>query len=145
MYVKGFIPSQLSIGQNPRLPSAFNDQLPALSESTTNPVVAEYLQNLSCARKAFVLAENSAKLRKALQKPVRSSCDAIYSTGDQVFYKLLKEKRWQGPATVIGQDSRVILLRHGSILRRVHPCRLQHINVDGKSPLSDGDDTVMPS
>ena len=139
MYVKGFTPSQLSIGQNPRLPSNITDNIPALSEGTTSPVVSEYLHNLDCARKAFVSMENSAKLRKALRKPVRSYCDSSFVNGDQVFYKLPNEKRWQGPATVIGQDSKVVLIRHGSIMRRVHPCRLLHVNSEQGSVPCEGE------
>ena len=128
LFVRGFTPSQLALGHNPRLPLAVNGDLPALSDHTSSPVIAEYLDNLACARKAFIIAENSAKLRKALSKPVRSFCDTEYENGDQVFYKLPNDRRWNGPATVIGQDSKVVILRHGSILRRVHPCRLQHVN-----------------
>ena len=37
------------------------------------------------------------------------------------------QRRWQGPAAVIGRDGKVVLIRLGSIYRRVHPCRLQHV------------------
>ena len=43
MYVHGFTPAQLAIGQNPRLPSALSDGLPALEWETTSPVIAEHL------------------------------------------------------------------------------------------------------
>ena len=38
-----------------------------------------------------------------------------------------KEKdklEWSGPATVIGQQGKVIFLKYGNNLRRVHMCRL---------------------
>ena len=108
MYVHGFTPAQLGIGQNPRLPSALSDGLPALEGETTSP----------------------AKLKRALRKPIRSYCDASYNHGDNVFYKLPDQRRWQGLAAVIGRDGKVVLIRHGSIYRRVHPCRLQHVKAD---------------
>ena len=130
MYVHGFTPAQLAIGQNPRLPSALSDGLPALEGETTSPVIAEHLNAIASARKAFASAQTSAKLKRALRKPIRSYCDAIYNHGDNVFYKLPDQRWWQGPAAVIGRDGKVVLIRHGSIYRRVYPCRLQHIKAD---------------
>ena len=131
MYVRGFTPAQLAIGQNPKLPSTFHDDLPALEGVTTSSVIAEHLNTIATARKAFVQAEISAKLRKALKHPVRPYADIIYKQGDQCFYKLPNERRWQGPATVVGVDGKVILIKHGSVLRRVHPCNLQLLTKTG--------------
>ena len=88
MYVHGFTPAQLAIGQNPRLPSALSDGLPALERETTSPVIAEHLNTIASARKPFASAQTRAKLNRALRKPIRSYCDAIYNHGDNVFYKL---------------------------------------------------------
>ena len=126
MFVHGFTPAQLAIGQNPRLPSALHDDLPALEGVTTSPTIATHLNAIASARKAFIHAETSSKLRKALQHPIREYCDRVYQYGDHVFYKLPDDRRWQGPATVIGVDGKVVMLRHGSVVRRVHPCRLQY-------------------
>ena len=130
MYAHGFTPAQLAIGQNPRLPSALSDGLPALEGETTSPVIAEHLNTIASARRAFASAQTSAKLKRALRKPIRSYCDAIYNHGGNVFHKLPDQRRWQGPAAVIGCDGKVVLIRHGSIYRRVHPCRLQHVKAD---------------
>ena len=120
-------PTQLAIGQNPRLPSALSDGFPALEGETTSPVIAEHLDTIASARKAFASAQTSAKLKRALKKPIRSYCDAIYNHCDNIFHKLPDQRRWQGPAAVIGRDGKVVLIRHGSIYRRVHSCRLQHV------------------
>ena len=111
-------------------PSNLSDGLPALEGETTSPVIAEHLNTIASARKAFASAQTSAKLKRALRKPIRSYCDAIYNHGDNVFYKLPDQRRWQGPAAVIGCDGKVVLIRHGSIYRRVHPCRSQHVKAD---------------
>ncbi|XP_066921692.1 uncharacterized protein [Clytia hemisphaerica] len=126
MFVHGFTPAQLAIGQNPRLPSALHDDLPALEGVTTSPTIATHLNAIASARKAFIHAQTSSKLRKALQHPIREYCDRVYQYGDHVFYKLPDDRRWQGPAAVIGVDGKVVMLRHGSVVRRVHPCRLQY-------------------
>ena len=130
MYVHGFTPPQLAIGQIPRLSSTLSDGLPAFEGETTSPVIAEHLNTIASARKAFASAQTSAKLKRALRKPIRSYCDAIYNHGDNVFYKLPDQHHWQGPAAVIGRDGKVVLIRHGSIYRRVCPCRLQHVKAD---------------
>ena len=38
---------------------------------------------------------------------------------------MLHENRWQGPAIVIGQDNKIVIVKHGNIIRRVHPCNLR--------------------
>jgi len=151
MFVHGFTPAQLAIGRNPRLPSAISDEPPALEGSTSSSVIAEHLNAIATARKAFIQAQTSAKLRKALNHPVREYADVKYQTGDNVYYKLPDDRRWQGPATVIGADGKVIMLRHGSVIRRVHPCRLQLVNGTSNDKLSNEtvntsneDETIIP-
>ncbi len=130
MYVRGFTPAQLAIGCNPRLPSVFHDEDPALESYTSSPTIAHHLNSMEAARQSFVKAEISAKLKKALKHPVREFCDKFYSTGQNVYYKMPTEDRWLGPAKVIGSDGKVIIVKHGSVLRRVHP---RHIQLLGSS------------
>ena len=78
LYVHRFTPAQLAIGQNPRLPLALSDGLPALEGETTSSAIAEQLDTIASARKAFVSAQTCTKLKWALRKPIRSYCDAIY-------------------------------------------------------------------
>ena len=56
MYVHGFTPTQLALGQNSRLPSALSDGLPALERKTTSSVIAENLNTIASAGKAFASA-----------------------------------------------------------------------------------------
>ena len=49
----------------------------------------------------------------------------MFKPNDNVFYKLPTDQRWQGPATDTGIDGKVILIKHGNVLRRVHPSNLQ--------------------
>ena len=88
MCVHGFTPAQLAIGQNPRLPSALSDGLPALEGEATSSVIVEHLNTTASARKPFASVQTSAKLKKALRKPIRSYCDVIYNHNDKVFCKL---------------------------------------------------------
>ena len=101
-----------------------HDKLPALEAKTNSEIVAENLNAMHSARKAFVAAETSEKIRRALRHNIRTSCEVKYFTGDSVFYKRNKCDRWKGPGKVIGQDGQQVLVKHGSVYVRVHPCRL---------------------
>ena len=88
LYVLGFTPAQLAIGQNQKLTSTFHDSLSALVGCTINFIIAQNLHVIFAARKAFVHAETSAKVKKALKHPVRQYCDIVFKPKGNVFYKL---------------------------------------------------------
>ena len=120
----GFSPFQLVFGQNPKLPSIFNDKPPAFTPSDTNQVLNDNLIALHEAKEAFISSENSEKIRSALSTNVRTSEDAKFITGNKVYYKRANDRRWKGLASVLGQDGQQVLVKHGSHYIRVHPCRL---------------------
>lgn len=122
--VHGFSPNQLVFGRNPNFPSVMHDQLPALEGKTTSEVVSDNLNAMHSARKAFIASEASEKIRRALRHNVGKSVDMKYVTGDSVYYKRKDSGKWKGPGTVIGQDGQQVLVKHGSVYVRVHPCRL---------------------
>ena len=125
MYIRGYNPAQIVIGKNPKFPSATQDELSALEENTSSPIIAQQLNAISAARKSYIEADLSSKLRKALKHPVRPYSDIIYRQNDTVYCKLPHENRWQGSAIVIEQDNKIVIVKHGNIIRRVHPCNLQ--------------------
>ena len=134
--VHGFSPFQLAIGQNPSLPCAFSDKLPALSKVDHSNIIRQHLNTLHKAREAFVMNENSEKIRRALRHNVRTSNDNIYVTGDSVYYKRACDRRWRGPAVVLGKDGQQVLVKHGGKYLRCHPCRLaleHHVDHQQKS------------
>ena len=120
----GFSPFQLVFGQNPKLPSIFNGKPPAFTPSDTNQVLNDNLIALHEAKEAFISSENSEKIRSALSTNIRTSGDAKFITGNKVYYKRANDRRWKGPASVLGQDGQQVLVKHGSHYIRVHPCRL---------------------
>ena len=61
IHVRGFTPAQLAIGQNPKLQSTFHDSLPTLEGCTNSSIIAQNLNAIAAARKAFVHAKTSAK------------------------------------------------------------------------------------
>ena len=121
--VYGYSPYQLVFGINPRLPSVLIDKPPALQGTTMSKVFAEHLNSLNSARRAFIQAESSDRIRRALRHQIRASGE-IFEQGELVYYKRDDSHKWKGPGKVIGQDGKVVFVRHGSVYVRVHPCRL---------------------
>ena len=75
LFVNRFTPCQLAIGQNPKLPSPFYENLPALEGCITSPTITEHLNVIANTQKAFNQIETSCKLKRVLKHPVRSYCD----------------------------------------------------------------------
>ena len=125
----GYSPNQLVFGKNPNYPSILYDKPPALENGTTNELIRNNLNALHASRSAFIQKESCEKLRRAMLYKVRPTGE-IFLNGDQVFYRRRNDKQWQGPATVIGQENKQILVKHGSVYYRCHACNL--IRNDGK-------------
>ena len=125
--VHGFSPYQLVFGKNPALPNVNDSKPPALGvkeEELTIRIIRENLNALHGARQAYIASENSEKIKRALAHQVRTSGDIKYVTGDRVYYRRRIDKSWRGPATVLGTDGQQVLVKHGGVYVRVHPCRL---------------------
>ena len=109
------------------MPTVLSDKLPALEPTTSSDIVRTNLEAIHSARKNYIAAENSERIRRALRHQVRTFSDVKYETGDRVYYKRKNVKGWKGPAVVLGQDGKFVLVRHGGAYYRVHPCQLLHV------------------
>lgn len=134
--IYGYSPNQLLFGTNPNLPNILNSNLPAIEEfkrradidqevSSTDSMLNK-LQCIASARKAFISAESSGKLSKAILSKVRTSTALVYEVGQSVYYKRNNIDRWKGPARIIGKDGKNIVVRHQASVCSVSPCRLVH-------------------
>ena len=92
--------------------------------------VAENLNAMHLARKTFIEQESAERLRRALNRKSRTYVNSVYCQGDKVYYWRNDQNECHGPATVIGKDGKQVLLKHGGSYIRVHPCRMQHCNVE---------------
>ena len=70
---KRFSPYQLVLGRNVNLPTVLSDKLPAFEGQTESSTVAEHLSSLQLPRNAFIMAESSEKIRRALCKQTRQT------------------------------------------------------------------------
>ena len=122
--VHGFTPYQLAFGKNPKLPASFDNLPPANGPVDHSKLLMENLSALHAAREAFTKLENSERLKRALAHNVRTTNENRFVTGDVVFYKRESDRHWKGKATVLGQDGKQVLLKHGGYYVRCHPCRV---------------------
>ena len=128
-----FSPYQLPIGTNPRLPSAIQDKLPAITaQYPTTEILRQNRDALHAAWEAFIQCKRSEKLRRALSKNTRSYSDMPILNGDVVYYKRKDNPRWRGPATVLGKDGQQFLLKEGGYYIRVHPFGYSHVDNNKK-------------
>ena len=132
--VYGFSPAQLVFGRNPNLPSVLNDKLPALEGATASEQVAQNLRAKHEARKSFIEAESSEKIRRALRHNSRESTSKVFEAGEKVYYKRIDSESWRGPAVVMGRDSHQVVLKHGGIFIRTHPTSLKKVHDPPKQP-----------
>ena len=79
---------------------------------------------LYSARKNYVAAENSEKIRRALRHQVRTYADENYENGEQVYFKRKNYKGWKGPSVVLGKDGQTVIVKYGGRIYRVHPSQL---------------------
>ena len=115
----GFSPYQLVFGRNPNLPDVLTDDLPALQPRAPLGVVHDHLRALQQAKLAYFETQASQKVKLALSKNIRD-VKFIPRCGDRVFYKRCIDSTWSGPANVIGLDGKIVFVRHGGAVLRIH-------------------------
>ena len=80
----GFSPYQLVFGHNPNIPGNSNNKLPALSNETASKIVADHLNCLRTARLAYMRAEHSDRIARALRGRVHEGTHQRFCSGDTV-------------------------------------------------------------
>eukprot|EP00435_Cladocopium_sp_Y103_P020778 s1772_g5.t1 len=132
--VNGYSPEQAVLGMSRRLPGSLtaNAGVSSMSlaegEGHASDIFRLALERRSSARKAFIDADNSSSLRRALlrrSRPLRGP----YEIGDLVLYwrrkgsNLKRERgRWFGPASVVAvEGTKNVWLNHSGRLIRACP------------------------
>ena len=62
------------------------DKPPAIHGTTTSQLVSKHLNALHTAKQAFVRAESSERIRRALGYKIRANSER-YESSDKMFYK----------------------------------------------------------
>ena len=127
--VYGFSPHQLVFGRNPKLPNILDSPPPAREVKAQSKALLEMLDIMHKSREKFMEAESCEKLKKALNSKMRTA-ERVYKHNDWVYYKRDKDNMWMGPAKVIFQDGKVIMIRHGGHYCRVSANRIHPVHDD---------------
>ena len=98
----GFSPKQLVFGKSANLPSNLVNWPTAIDVSHAD-ILVKHVNALHAARKAFMEAESSDLLRRALKTKNREITGIEYEIGDMVYYKRKSSDKWKGPVMVIGK------------------------------------------
>eukprot|EP00435_Cladocopium_sp_Y103_P052434 s764_g16.t1 len=128
---QGYTPEILVLGKNSPLPGSIGDTVPTaaqyLADSDTPDGLRfrQQLEKRECARRAFISAENSEKLRRAFLRRQRPFRGNFVSGMFVMFWRPGRGEavgQWHGPARVIIQESQsVVWISHASRVYRVAP------------------------
>ena len=132
--VYGFSPNTLVFGKNTNYPTEFVNKPPANNVTCLDEYLAANLNALHAARKSFIQAESAERIRRAINRKSRTYCNTNYYQGDKVYYWRNDQADCHGPGIVIGKDGQQVLVKHGGLYIRVHPCRLQHCHAEQTLP-----------
>ena len=83
------------------------------------------LNPIAAATRAFIEADSSERIKRALRHNLRSSNNKKHYSGESIHYKRVDSKKWRGPRKVIGQDGQQVFIKHGGVYVST-PCRVMH-------------------
>ena len=129
---KGFSSFQIVYGTNPNIPGITNSTPPSLNTEVTSKHVREHIGKIHQAREAFRVADNDERIKRALRSRISSYTNEHFESDDKVYFKEKDKMQWSGPAVVIGQQGKIIFLKYGNVIRRVHMSRVIRVGNEYK-------------
>lgn len=141
----GFTPLQIVTGKNPNIPSTTTSNIAALEDSwhSSQDSFLPRLQSLHAARQAFIQAESSERVRRALRSNIRNDAPPKVEIGSSVFFwndDTSKSARgFRGPGKVIGFDdgAHEVLIKYGGRIFSRHRSRIRLISQPATVASSD--------
>lgn len=133
--VKGYTPEILVLGKSSRLPGSLtNEPFDACNQASADsseetPEAIQFRQNMHRreeARKAFVLSDNDATLRRAFLRRSRPNRGQHVAGSHVMFWRV---GRWQGPGRVIIQEGQsVVWISHFGKVFRMAPEHVRQLS-----------------
>ena len=118
--VSGYSPYQLMYGKNPNIGGVgLSSDNPVMLDKTSSQVVGEIINSIQKSREAFIKADNSMKLKRALRTKVENSPCQHYQTGDKVLYRRAMDESYQS-GRVIGQLGSTVWIDKGGQSIKAH-------------------------
>ena len=122
----GFSPHQIIFGRNPRIPGAMENEPPAQTTRSKDELVQKNIKGIFEARLAVAKVENQKRLSTA-EKTTHAGKMIFVKEGEWVYYRMGEDPDWQGPGRVLGQDGKLIFIRHGRNYIVASPSRVQKV------------------
>ena len=119
----GFSPQQIKFGVGTHIPGITDGNIATDSEITDSEAIREHFQLIFDARRTYLEADSSQRIKKALKSQVPSFNDLVFYPGEKVFFRNEKEV-WDGPAVVVTSEGRTVWYRWYGILRKAATNRL---------------------
>ena len=128
----GFSPNQLVFGENHKMGSNFEDRnrIGILEEDIEECIILDHLKGRRDARKIHIKLESEERIKKALERRIIEHKIEDAQIGEKVYYKRENDKRWRGPAKVIGVDGKTLIVNQGSDSRKVNRIHITIWRVD---------------
>ena len=87
-------------------------------------IIWETTDAIHSARKNYIQAENSQRIRQALKHQVKTYADEVWENGEKEYFRKKNLKGWKGHVVVLEQDGQFELVWHGGSYFRAHPSNL---------------------
>ena len=136
--VYGYTPYELVFGRKPHVTDIVESPPTALEIKSHCKTFEDNMKAMTSAKSAFMKAQNSEKLKRALRSKMRTA-EYAYQPGDWCYYRRDKDGRWMGPAKVMWQDSKVIMIRHGGYCVRVSANRILPVKEELRVKIEAGE------
>ena len=144
---KGFSSFQIVYGSNPKVPGITYGTPPSLSNEYKSVDIKKHIERLNSAREEFRRADIDEKIKRALKSRISSKSNELFQSGDRVFFKEKENDRykeeWSGPAKIVGIDGKVLYLKYGNMLRRVHATKV--VKQDNEYPTNESPTNIPTS
>ena len=113
-----YSPLQMLTGRAPSFPG-LSDWTPANIDMDDSNEYMRVLKRIDHARVEARKIDCNQRLKTALKYKISPSLDQSYYFGQHVWFKVASSHKWKA-GIVLGQDGKVIFLKNGNFIRRVH-------------------------
>ena len=126
------------------MPGAIENEPPAQSTKCKDELIQRRIKAIFEARLAVAHVENQNRLQKALTI-THAGKMVFVKEGEWVYYRMGEDPDWQGPGRVMGQDGKLIFIRHGRNYIVASPSRVMKTKPDFELQQVTGQNDEIPN
>ena len=119
--------------RSPNIPTIMSNNPCVTDNKIESELVNNHINMLHKTRQAYISAESSDRIKRALNSKIFVSESPFYY-GERVYYwkeSINKTSNgWKGPGTIIGTEGKVVIIRQESFIHRAHETRVRRCIVN---------------